>query len=135
MQITALELLTKLVLAVLLGGLIGYEREMHGKPAGLRTHILICLGSALFTALSMSFPGNVDPSRIAAGIVTGVGFLGAGAIFRAKDHVEGLTTAADLWVISGIGLAIGMGLYEESVIAAVFVFIVLFLKGHFYRKR
>ncbi|MFH1587361.1 MAG: MgtC/SapB family protein, partial [Candidatus Diapherotrites archaeon] len=96
------ELILKLILAVILGGLIGLDRELKGRPAGLRTHVLVCVGATLFTIISMSFMATSDPARIAAGIVTGIGFLGAGAIFRSDDHIKGLTTAADLWVIAAV---------------------------------
>ncbi len=95
-------------------------------PAGLRTHILICLGSTLFTLISVSFSEG-DPTRIASGIVTGIGFLGAGAIFKSKNHVIGLTTAADIWVVSAIGLAIGLNFYSAAAITTLIAFIILFL--------
>jgi putative Mg2+ transporter-C (MgtC) family protein len=102
-----LDLLAKLALATLLGGVIGWEREASGKPAGLRTNILICVGAALLTDLSIQFsrlanPGGemFDPSRITAQIVSGIGFLGAGTIMQAKGTVTGLTTAATLWVVA-----------------------------------
>ena len=109
-------LVIRLILAVVLGALIGIEREMHGKPAGLRTHAMVSLGACLFTIASMAFGGSdtavlVDPSRVAAGIVTGIGFLGAGAIFRDENKIRGLTTAADMWMVAAIGLAVGIGYY------------------------
>jgi putative Mg2+ transporter-C (MgtC) family protein len=100
----------RLVLAGLLGGIVGYEREVHEHPAGLRTHILVCLGSALITMVSVSFHRpDGDPTRIAAQIVSGIGFLGAGTILRQGSIVRGLTTAASLWTVSGIGIAVGVG--------------------------
>jgi len=124
-----LEMALRLLLAAALGAIIGYQRERAGKPAGLRTHMLISIGSALFTVASVSgFTGTVDPTRIAAGIVTGIGFLGAGAILhREGGIVAGLTTAATIWVSAAIGLAAGAGQYLISTVATGLVLIVLFL--------
>jgi len=125
-----LDLLLKLVLAVVLGGAIGLEREIAGKAAGLRTNILICLGSALLTdvsiALSMT-PGarTGDAARLAAQIVTGVGFLGAGTIMQAKGKITGLTTAATIWVVAAIGITVGAGFFLEAIGAGVLVTVVL----------
>lgn len=122
------EMLLRLVLAAFLGGLIGFQREWTGKVAGLRTHVLICLGSALFTILSIyAFPGG-DPSRIAAGLVTGIGFIGAGVILhRTGGGVVGLTTAATIWAVAGIGMASGAGEYIIAAGAAVLTLLVLFI--------
>jgi putative Mg2+ transporter-C (MgtC) family protein len=120
----------RLLLAAVLGGAIGYQRERAGKPAGLRTHMLICIGSAIFTLVSIyGFTGPADPSRVAAGVVTGIGFIGAGAIiFRSRDgYIAGLTTAATIWVVAGVGVAVGSGLYVASVVATAIVLIVLFI--------
>ncbi len=117
----------RLVLAILLGGLIGLHRELHGKPAGLRTHILVCVGSTLFTLISIAFSGEADASRIASNIVVGIGFLGAGSIFRSHSHVSGLTTAADLWVVAAIGMAVGMNYWWAAVTTTVAVLVVLTL--------
>jgi len=123
----------RILLAAVLGGLVGFEREIRGRTAGFRTHMLVCLGSALFmtTSILMSSQyghmGVVDPSRIAAGVVTGVGFLGAGAVIRFQSFVQGLTTAASIWVVAAIGLAVGAGLYKVAVVATVIVVVVLFL--------
>jgi putative Mg2+ transporter-C (MgtC) family protein len=125
-MIAEIELILRLLLALGLGALVGFEREYHDRPAGVRTHILVCMGAAIFMIISLNVPA-ADPSRIAAGVVTGIGFLGAGAIFRSKDHVQGLTTAADLWVIAGIGLAIGLGYYLTAIVSAIIVFVILFL--------
>ena len=124
-----LEMVLRLLLAAALGAIIGYQRERAGKPAGLRTHILICEGSALFTVASFyAFGAGADPSRIAAGIVAGIGFLGAGAIIRREGElVGGLTTAATIWMIAAIGLAAGAGLYLVSAVATVVVLIALLL--------
>ncbi|MFC2143638.1 MgtC/SapB family protein [Candidatus Aenigmatarchaeota archaeon] len=122
------EIIIKILLAAVLGMIVGVEREMHYRPAGLRTHTLVAMGAALFAMLSVSFAGaNVDPSRIAAGVVTGIGFLGAGVIFHNKDKTIGLTTAADLWVIAAIGLAVGLGLYVAAVITTIIVLVILTL--------
>ncbi|RRA98864.1 MgtC/SapB family protein [Larkinella rosea] len=102
----------KLLLAMLLGGLIGAEREYRSKSAGLRTTILICVGSALFTIVSQRF-GSGD--RIAANIVNGIGFLGAGIIYRQETSVKGLTTAATIWAVAAIGMAVGGGFYDVAV--------------------
>jgi len=118
----------RLVLAGLLGGIIGYQRETRDRAAGLRTHILVCLGSALLMLVSAySFPGRteVDPMRVAAGVITGMGFLGAGAIIREGPIVRGLTTAATLWVTCGIGLAAGVGLFLPAASTTALVFLVL----------
>jgi putative Mg2+ transporter-C (MgtC) family protein len=124
-----LEMVLRLLLAATLGAIIGFQRERAGKAAGLRTHILICVGAALFTIASLyGFGFGVDPSRVAAGIVTGIGFLGAGAILhRQGGIVEGLTTAATIWAVAGIGLAVGAGLYLVSAVTMVITLAVLFL--------
>ena len=116
-----------LVIAALLGGLIGLEREAGHRPAGLRTTMLVCVGSALFTVLSIhAFPsaGDVSDARVAAQIVTGIGFLGAGTVWRAQDHVKGPTTAASLWVAAAIGMAVGAGF---GVLALAATLITLFI--------
>lgn len=124
-----LEMALRLLLAAALGAAIGYQRERTGKPAGLRTHVLICLGAALFTvASSYGFGAATDPARVAAGIVTGIGFLGAGAIIRSGEGiVVGLTTAATIWVVAAIGLAAGAGLYLISAVTTAIALIVLLL--------
>ncbi len=117
-----LELIVRLILASLLGGVIGLEREVHGRAAGFRTHLLVSLGACLFVISSIFFyqlygdrsgtgPPGVDPGRVAAQVVTGIGFLGAGAIIRDRASIRGLTTAACLWIAAAIGLACGIGLY------------------------
>ncbi|MFA5554026.1 MAG: MgtC/SapB family protein [Phycisphaerae bacterium] len=117
-----------LLLAVLCGAIIGLEREFSGKAAGLRTNTLICLGAAVFTIVSkyMGAPSLDSQTRIAAGIVTGVGFLGAGAILHDRAGVLGLTTAATIWLVSSIGLACGAGMYELALVATGISLIVLF---------
>ncbi len=119
-----MEIVIKLVVSAILGALVGFEREMHRKPAGLRTHSLVCIGSALFTIISINVIGG-EPSRIAAGIVTGIGFLGAGMIFKSEDRVRGLTTAAELWVLAAIGLAIGIGYYFAALVTTLVVIFIL----------
>jgi putative Mg2+ transporter-C (MgtC) family protein len=137
-----LDLFLKLLLAVLLGGAIGLEREIAGKPAGLRTNILICMGAALFMHLSIvvaelgfgSARPSGDATRIAAQIVTGVGFLGAGTIIQAQGTVIGLTSAATIWVVAAIGSAVGAGLYIEALGAGALVALVLAGLGPFEHK-
>jgi putative Mg2+ transporter-C (MgtC) family protein len=133
-----LDLLWRLLLAALLGGVIGLEREISGKAAGLRTNLLICVGSALLMEVSIqtALVANVaneeagyffraDPARIAAQIVSGIGFLGAGTILQARGNVVGLTTAATIWVVAGIGMAVGAHAYVEAVGATALVFFAL----------
>jgi putative Mg2+ transporter-C (MgtC) family protein len=113
------ELATRLLTAALLGAILGFEREMRQKTAGLRTNILIAVGSALFTLMSYELAqgANGDPGRVAAQIVTGIGFLGAGAIMRTDSGVQGLTTAATVWVNAAVGVAAGGGKYHLALIA------------------
>jgi putative Mg2+ transporter-C (MgtC) family protein len=124
------DLSVRLLIAATLGALIGVEREIHGHPAGMRTHLLVALGSAIFTELSIyGFPASatnpVDPTRIAAQIVSGIGFLGAGAIIKDGASIRGLTTAASLWATAAIGLAAGAGEYLIGVTGSVIVVISL----------
>ncbi len=121
-----LDLLLRLCLAVVLGGAVGLERELQRKAAGLRTNILICVGAALFTELSITMSSTSgDPARIAAQIVTGVGFLGAGTIIQARGIVTGLTTAATMWLVAAIGMAVGFGALLEATGATLLVLLVL----------
>jgi putative Mg2+ transporter-C (MgtC) family protein len=118
----------RLLLAAIFGAVIGWQRERVHKPAGFRTHILICMGSALFTVVSIfGFAGTVDPSRVAAGVVTGIGFIGAGVIFRGMrgDQIVGITTAASIWVTAAIGIAAGVGLYFIAAGVTLITFVVL----------
>jgi len=127
-------MILKLLLAGVLGGIVGYEREVHERPAGLRTHILVCMGSALITLVSVSFvPPVGDPGRIAAQIVSGIGFLGAGTILRQGNIVRGLTTAASLWTVAGIGMAVAIGgIYSLlAVVATGVVFLTLGVMSRF----
>jgi putative Mg2+ transporter-C (MgtC) family protein len=122
-----LEMVLRILLAAGLGAIIGAQREWSGKPAGIRTLPLISMGAALFSIVSgIGFTGG-DPARIAAGVVTGVGFLGAGAILHRHGGVEGLTTAASIWGVAGIGLAAGTGLYLISVVATAITLVILFI--------
>jgi putative Mg2+ transporter-C (MgtC) family protein len=126
------ELVSRLLTAALLGSLIGFERELRHKTAGLRTNILISIGSALFTLMSYEFAAEVpgaDPGRVAAQIVTGIGFLGAGAIIRRDGGVQGLTTAATVWVNAAVGVAAGGGEYHLAFIAT-FVTVAVLLVLH-----
>jgi putative Mg2+ transporter-C (MgtC) family protein len=125
------QLLLRLLLAAALGGLIGLEREHSGKPAGFRTNLLICLGAALITEVSFNVAATAsgDPGRIAAQIVSGIGFLGAGTILHARGSVYGLTTAATLWVVAAIGMAVGARAYAAAVIATGLVMLALMLLG------
>lgn len=126
------EVVTRLLLSALLAGLVGYERERHGRAAGLRTHILVSVGSCLImlTALHLmeSLAGRVelDPTRMAAQVVSGIGFLGAGTILRFRASVRGLTTAASLWAVAGIGLAVGAGFAFGAIVTTVVVLVSLF---------
>ena len=126
-DIFKLELMLQLGLATLLGGAIGLERELGGKPAGLRTNILICLGSVLYTHISIAMMGadSPDPTRVAAQVVTGVGFIGAGTILHARGAIVGLTSAATIWVVAAIGVTLGSGFYLEGVGTTVIVLAVL----------
>jgi putative Mg2+ transporter-C (MgtC) family protein len=120
------EAILRLALAAALGGAIGLEREYHHKPAGLRTNMLIALGSALFSILSVELgAGAGSPDRIAAQVVTGIGFLGAGAILRSGENIHGLTTAATIWVNAAIGMAAGLGSYVVAAGAAMLTLTVL----------
>lgn len=124
-----LEMTIKLLLAVFLGSLIGYEREIKRRPAGLRTHMLVSLGSSLFTILSLNaFPGS-DPSRVAAGILIGIGFIGAGTVLQTKEKIIGLTTAASLWITASIGMAVGVGFYLLAIVATIIAFLTLWMSG------
>lgn len=131
-----METAIRLLMAAFLGGLIGLERESHGKDAGVRTYALVSLGSALMMIVSIQIyevykgvGGGVDPSRIAAQVVSGIGFLGAGAIIREHQAggIKGLTTAAGIWAASGIGLSCGMGLYHPAILTTIFALSILIL--------
>ncbi|MDY6861863.1 MAG: MgtC/SapB family protein, partial [Thermodesulfobacteriota bacterium] len=130
------ELSLKLLIALVLGGLIGLEREFHGRAAGLRTHIMVCMGSAILMGSFQMFQDvfalhgaesvyRIDPGRVAAGIVTGIGFLGAGTIMRSQELIRGLTTAACIWFIATIGIVIGCGLYLPAIVGTLLGLLVL----------
>ena len=134
------DVMLRLVLSAVLGAALGLEREWRRKPAGLRTNILIALGSALFTIISLTIaPSGGETDRIAAQIVTGIGFLGGGAILRSGTHIQGLTTAATIWVNAAVGMAAGAGLYALASTATVVTLIVLALlppvEAYFGRRR
>ncbi len=131
MPVTEWELVARLVLAAFLGMLIGLEREFAGQPAGERTHALAALGSAAFALLSLEAFPEGDQARVAAGVVTGLGFLGAGMILQREDAVLGLTTAAGIWTVGAIGLAIGAGQYLLGLTAAALVGVILALERLF----
>jgi putative Mg2+ transporter-C (MgtC) family protein len=123
-----LTIIANLLLAFILGGAIGWVREKEGKVAGLRTHILVGVGSALFMILSgqmMSLSGTADPGRLAAGIVAGIGFIGAGCILQAGGEIRGITTAASIWITSAIGIAAGMNSYVGAVVATIITLLTL----------
>lgn len=123
-----LDIILKILLAAMLGGIIGLERELSHKEAGLRTNILIAIGSTLITILSFKIAAlskTADPARLTAQIVSGIGFLGAGAIIQARFAVHGLTTAATIWTVAAIGIAVGSGFYLVAFLVAIFVVIVL----------
>ncbi len=121
-----LTFIINIVLAILLGGIIGYERERDRKQAGIRTHVLVCVGAMLFTYISVSAYGITDSTaRIVQGIITGIGFLGAGMIIISKEKVSGLTTAAGMWVVAAIGVGISYGYYFIVIITTVLVTLVL----------
>jgi len=127
------QIIFRLVLSALLSGLIGLERQMHKCTAGLRTHILVSLGSCLIMLTSLYVfdiykdKAPLDPARIAAGVITGIGFLGAGAIIRERAEVKGLTTAASLWVVAAIGLAVGCGFFKAAIYSAILALVILFI--------
>jgi putative Mg2+ transporter-C (MgtC) family protein len=126
----------RLTVAAILGGIIGLERQLKHKPAGLRTNMFICFGSALFTLLSGQLAGNLggDHTRIAAQIIPGIGFIGAGSILHARGSTMGLTTAATVFVVASVGMAAGGGLYITAVFATAVILIVLALLGQFEKR-
>jgi putative Mg2+ transporter-C (MgtC) family protein len=130
-MINDMQILMRLILTLILSGLIGLERQVHRRSAGLRTHILVSLGSCLIMLTSLHVfdiyknQASIDPGRIAAGVITGIGFLGAGTIIREREGIKGLTTAASLWVVAGIGMAMGCGFYRAGVYTTVLALISL----------
>lgn len=135
-MISTVEIIIRLLLGALFGGIIGFERHAHGRPAGFRTHLLVCVSSVLimivseyYHYLSLLDPAyiRIDPARLAAGAITGVGFLGAGVIVKVGVNVQGLTTAASLWIVSAIGLATGSGLYTAGLVGFVITYLSLWI--------
>jgi putative Mg2+ transporter-C (MgtC) family protein len=126
MYITNLTYLLKIVLACLCGGLIGCERHYHNHEAGIKTNMLVCLGACVFTIISITI-GGLDIGRISAGIVTGIGFLGAGCIVKEGASIKGLTTASLLWIVSAIGMAIGYGNYFLGITSTIFIVLIMFI--------
>ncbi|HUH16387.1 MAG TPA: MgtC/SapB family protein [Methylomirabilota bacterium] len=126
---TEINLALRLTVGLVLGAIIGFERELHRQPAGFRTHSLVSLGAALFTVVSaFGFTGDlVDPTRIAAQIVSGIGFIGAGTILQYRGHIRGLTTAASLWSVAAIGTAAGAGLFVVAITGTVLILVILSL--------
>jgi putative Mg2+ transporter-C (MgtC) family protein len=124
-----LDIALRLSVGLLLGAVVGFERELHSQPAGFRTHSVVALGSAIFTVVSgFAFTGvGADPTRIAAQIVSGIGFIGAGTILHSRGQIRGLTTAASLWAVAGIGMAAGAALYGVAVIGTVLMIVILSL--------
>jgi len=133
--ISQMDLTIRILIAALLGGLIGLERELSNHPAGFRTHILVCLGSTAimllsiygFTEFAYEYNVRMDPARLAAQVISGIGFLGAGAILRTGSSVSGLTTAASIWVVAAIGLCVGAGFYYPAGLTTVIVLLCLFV--------
>jgi putative Mg2+ transporter-C (MgtC) family protein len=120
-----LEILIRFLLAALWGSVVGAEREYRGKAAGFRTNIMISVGACFFTIMSVQLGGSISTDRIASNIVTGIGFLGAGVIFRAENRVNGITTAATIWAVAAVGMGIGGGYYFVSSCASILILIVL----------
>ncbi|HUE95078.1 MAG TPA: MgtC/SapB family protein [Longimicrobiaceae bacterium] len=128
------EIVLRLVAAAVLGGLVGWEREAHGRAAGLRTHMMVALGAAVFTLIAVEWfasepdragPSVLDPLRVVAAVVGGIGFLGAGAIIHSRGNVRGLTTAAGMWAVAGVGVATGAGFYLIAAVATVLALVTL----------
>lgn len=139
-MISDIEIIIRIALAALIGGLIGIEREVHNRPAGLRTHVLVTIGSTLIMLISIDGFDTLgtgrlaDPSRLAAQVVSGIGFLGAGTIMRTGTSINGLTTAASLWVSAGIGLGVGAGYYLGTIVTAIITLLTLMSLGTLEKK-
>lgn len=131
LEVTSVSGIFKLFVSLLLGGLVGLERKQKGQTAGIRTFALICMGATLAMLISIYVPQaymglkNGDPGRIAAQVITGIGFLGAGAIIQMKGSVRGLTTAAGIWMVATIGMTVGLGLYTLAIVATLFILVIL----------
>lgn len=134
---TELTLLPRLMVATIFGSLIGFEREIHGKVAGIRTYAAVSLGAAMFTIINAHVPNLSDHTRIVSNIVTGIGFLGAGIIFRDAGNgiITGLTTAATLWATAAVGVAAGFGMYVISTFSSIILFLLLYLNQAPFIKR
>jgi len=122
--INEMQFIVQIMLAAVLGGMIGFEREWRGKSSGLRTFAFVAMGSTLFTILSVKGFSDVGPSRVASNVLTGVGFLGAGVIFLQENRVKGITTAAGLWVVAAVGMAVGCGFYLTAIFTTLISMIV-----------
>lgn len=139
-MISDTDIIIRIILAVIFGSIIGLERERRHKPAGLRTNILVMLGSTLITLMAINIidnfnpGGNADMGRIIGSIVTGIGFLGAGAIIQGRGSVHGLTTAATIWIVAAIGITIGLGYYAVAAACTIIVVVVLFVLGIIERR-
>lgn len=125
-----IEVILKLLLSLVLGGIVGFEREYKSRPAGLRTHILVCIGAALVQITAVNYfrnngLTNMDPMRLGAQVISGIGFLGAGTILKEGANIKGLTTAASIWVVGCIGIAVGTGLYIEATAATILIYVAL----------
>ena len=129
------ELIYRIAMALLFGFLLGLEREYRAKPAGIKTYALICLGSTIITYISMTFSSPADPSRMAAQIVSGLGFIGAGTIFQSRRIITGLTTASSLWVVGAIGIMIGVGLIAEAAVVLALIYLYFFISRFVVTKR
>ena len=139
-MITDIDMMARILVAVFLSAMIGLEREMWRHEAGLRTHILVCVGSTLIMLTSLHVfdiykaQAPLDPTRIAAGVITGIGFLGAGTIMRSPEGVRGLTTASSLWVVAALGLSVGCGFFKASIFVTFIVLVVLLLLRRFEKR-
>lgn len=122
------EMILKLLLSVLLGGIVGFEREKIHRPAGFRTHMIVSLSACLITLVSMNASPSSDPLRLAANIITGIGFIGAGTIIASSGKIIGLTTATTIFAVAGIGIAVGAGFYITSIFATIILFLILEIK-------
>lgn len=122
-----LTFVTKCLISILIGFILGIEREYRSKPAGVKTYAMICLGATFFTHISISMSSLADPSRVAAQIVSGLGFIGAGTIFQSKRFITGLTTASTLWVVGSLGTLVGLQMYFEALFGLIVIYLYMFL--------
>lgn len=126
LSLLSIDYMIKLILSLLIGCILGIEREYRAKPAGIKTYAMICMGACIFTSLSLQMSAPADPSRIASQIVSGLGFIGAGAIFQSKRMITGLTTASMLWVVGALGTLVGFGQYIEALFTLVIIYVCFF---------